>query len=250
MERERHFTAEVSHELRTPLSVILGAAEVLLAAGDLTQGDRMRIERIVRAAKDMGFIMEGLLTLAREPERGAGAGPCDVAEIVSEVVDRYGALTNGRPVDVTMGAAAHPEVAADRTLLGVAVDNLVRNALLYTLEGQVTARVEADRVVVEDTGPGFARERANAARTRPLKMRTGIGLPLVRRICERYGWRLRVEDRPGGERARKSSSARRMPCPRGDATRAIPRRKARWAAVTHVPGRQPSRSSSTRKPAG
>lgn len=209
MERERNFTAEASHELRTPLSVILGAAEVLLARRDLAATERTRVERIVRAAKEMGFTMEGLLALAREPQAQAAPGPCDVAEVAAKIVERHRTLPGERRVEIALAPRSRPQIAADRVLLAVALDNLVRNALMYTMEGRVTVAVEADRVVVEDTGPGLAGSHEAAAGLRPLGKRTGLGLPLVRRICERHRWRFAVQDRAeGGARAEIVFAAR------------------------------------------
>lgn len=198
IERERNFTADASHELRTPLSIIGGATEVVLADRELPEATRARLERIARAAHDMRIVMDGLLALAREPERArASRDLCDVAEVVHAVVEQHRPLGHGRPVTLALHVAAGPRLPAEPALLAVAAGNLVRNALAYTRQGEVTVRVEPDRLVVEDTGPGLGTHGPA-----PLAGRTGIGLSLVRRVCERYGWKLVLDDRPnGGTRA-------------------------------------------------
>jgi signal transduction histidine kinase len=198
IERERSFTADASHELRTPLSVIGGAVEVLLADPELAPRVRERIERIARAEHDMRIVMDGLLALAREPQGAKTArGRCDVAQVVSEVIEQHRPLAHGKPLTVQLVILAHPMLRAQRALVAVAAGNLVRNALTYTREGQITVRVEQDRIRVEDTGPGLSGTAALSGSPRHAQG-AGIGLSLVRRVCERYGWRLTLQDRTDG----------------------------------------------------
>lgn len=206
IERERNFTADASHELRTPLTIVGGATEVLLAEPQLPQPMRLRLERIERAVRDMRIVMDGLLALARETDASAAQGSCDVAEVVKDVVDQHRPLAQGKPIDVQVQILARPQVNAQPALVAVAVGNLVRNAIAYTPKGTVTVAVMADRVIVDDTGPGFTETGA------PHK---GIGLSLVRRVCERFAWKTGIACRPeGGTRAEIVFGA---PRPDGDA---------------------------------
>jgi signal transduction histidine kinase len=201
VEREQHFTADASHELRTPVSVISGAVEVMLADRELSPRMRERVERIARSVRDMRIVMDSLLALAREAGgHEPNHGECDVAEVVAEVIEQHRPLAHGKPVTMQLEVAAEPRLAVPRALLAVAAGNLVRNALTYTPEGNVSVRVEADRLIVEDTGPGFA-GTAGLGNGTGRAGGAGIGLSLVRRVCERLGWTLVAQDRPGGARA-------------------------------------------------
>eukprot|EP01038_Epipyxis_sp_PR26KG_P001246 gene1246-1732_t len=65
LERERLFTSDVSHELRTPLMIIATSCE-LLAEVKLEQRERVQIERIDRACKEMRELVQTFLQLARD----------------------------------------------------------------------------------------------------------------------------------------------------------------------------------------
>ena len=85
-----------------------------------------------------------------------------------------------------------------------AIGNLIRNACQYTAEGEVTVRLGPHAVLVEDTGPGlphavratFQPDQAGAVPTGSAG--SGLGLALVRRICEYLGATLAFSEREGG----------------------------------------------------
>lgn len=201
LDRERFFTGDVSHELRTPLTVIMGASEILLQQ-DAGAEVRAPAERIYRAAMEATECVTVLLLLAREPELGRFA-PISVSDIARLEVARYQFLVAGKPVALRCTGTADVKVRAPAELCVSAIANLVRNACLYTEEGEITVRLEPGRVVVEDTGPGLpeaVRETLGQGERTPSagSAGTGIGLSLVIRICEYLGATLVYDSRQGG----------------------------------------------------
>jgi signal transduction histidine kinase len=202
IERERAFTADVSHELRTPLAVIQGAAEVLQGDEHLNEWQQVRLDRIERAARETGVLIAALLALARE-EAGSGvsAADCDAASVAREAVEKLRYLTRGRAVGVALDIQASPVLAAEKVLFAIVVENLLRNALVFTEHGAVTLRVETGRITVTDTGQGIRAGDLAQIFQRHYKgagsQGAGIGLSLVRRICDRYGWEIAIESREG-----------------------------------------------------
>lgn len=201
IERERAFTADVSHELRTPLAVIQGAAEVLQADATLNDWQRTRLDRIERAALETGTLITALLTLAREEDEADARAECNVAAVAREAVEKHRHLLHGKSTQVKLEIAAEPLLAAEKILLAVVLDNLVRNALTFTEAGEVTVRVEAQRVIVTDTGRGIVAEDMERIFQRHYKgaasQGAGIGLSLVKRVCKRYAWEIGIASREG-----------------------------------------------------
>ena len=201
-ERERAFTTDVSHELRTPLAIIQGAVELLDGDARLDERQRQRLARIDRAARQMIDLTATLMVLAREPENEDGlADACDVAEAVSEVVEACRTLARPEVV-LALVVHARPRIAVERCLLDIVVANLVRNALAHTGRGGVTVTLAADSLVVADTGRGIPDEEIGKVFDRYFKgsasAGAGIGLSLVKRICDRQGWRIAIDSREGG----------------------------------------------------
>lgn len=202
MERERAFTSDVSHELRTPLAIIRGAVEVLEGDTALSSGQRQRIARIERASHDMTGLTSALLHLAREAGKPASEPAyCSIAQVVRESVDKHSALIAGTAISIDVELGEDVLIPADKTLATVVVDNLIDNAIRHAGPGSVRVRLEAGRLVVSDTGKGIAQDELDQVFQRHYRSVTsdgaGIGLSLVKRICELRGWRIEINSRPG-----------------------------------------------------
>ncbi len=200
IERERDFTGDVSHELRTPLAIVQGVVELMEEDKQLDEKQRERVARIGRANREMINLTTALLLMARETRDEAVMQTCDVSEVVSAAIEMHRhLLRSGTTVSVEFHA--YPHVAAERTLLGVVVANLIRNAFTHTPSGNVTISVEENGLTVRDTGTGIRGEEIGKVFQRNFKgsgsSGSGIGLSLVKRICDRYGWETIIESREG-----------------------------------------------------
>ncbi len=205
LERERAFAADASHELRTPLAVIRGAAEVLADDPALDDRQQQRVARIERAATEMSELTTALLLLARELEAPVDE-PCDCAKAVRASIERHGALAGQRHHRLVLMADATPTLDVASAYFSIVVDNLVRNALCHAGEGDVSVHLQADRLVVSDAGSGIAPAELGRVFERHYRgagsAGAGIGLSLVKRICDRQGWRIELAAGPaGGTRA-------------------------------------------------
>lgn len=201
--RERFFTGDVSHELRTPLTVIIGAAEILVAkTGDQTELYETA-SRILRAAMEAADCVTVLLLLARAPEL-IDAPETLLSPVLRAEIERCQPLLRGKPVALELVVDSDFSVFARRELLAAAVGNLIRNACQYTQDGSVVIRLTRHAVMVEDTGPGVpapirARLSDGPTSSTPFgSAGSGLGLALVKRICERLGATLLVSERSGG----------------------------------------------------
>lgn len=204
VDRDRAFNADVSHELRTPLAIIRGASELLLTQDGLDEKTRERIRRIDRAARQSTELTQALLLLSRNERQAPSDGETsDVAQVVDSVIETHRTQLGSKPVEVEVVRHASPHVAAPPAVLAVALGNLVGNAFKYTQAGRVTVRIEDDGVTVEDTGPGF-KEQSGKLFERGYRGENttgkgaGLGLAIVRRLCDLYGWRVSLAPRPEG----------------------------------------------------
>ncbi|HEX6735031.1 MAG TPA: HAMP domain-containing sensor histidine kinase [Azonexus sp.] len=204
IERERLFTSDVSHELRTPLMIVSTSAE-LLARGELPETARRQVERIGKAAAEMQSLVETFLQLARaqaaRPAPGEGA---TLAAIAGELAAGWQADIAARGLAFVLRHDGEVPGRWHPTLLRVVINNLLRNALHYTERGEIRLIVGDGGFRVEDTGPGIpAGEidglfqpfvRGQRARGEGL----GLGLSLVRRICEQQGWTIAADNLESG----------------------------------------------------
>jgi signal transduction histidine kinase len=202
VERERNFTRDASHELRSPLTVIRTSAEILLQDATLGDSARRGAERISRAARDMEELTTSFLLLARESESGLPVERVSVNEVVATELDRVRPLAEGRPVELKLQADCLLVVEAPEKVLSVMLGNLLRNAVAYTEQGIVRVTISAQGIEIEDTGVGLPPERVRDLR-RPFLRGThrhpghGVGLTIVHRLSDRFGWPVTIDSEPG-----------------------------------------------------
>lgn len=198
VERERHFTADASHELRTPLAVIQGAVEVLRQ--DERLADNQPLTRIDRATRQMAELIDVLLFLARDEasDSGGQAAYCHADQVVTEVIDAYQPVIDG--TRLTTPVLEPCQARAPRIALVIVFGNLLRNALRHGGD-EVSVTLSDGRLSVVDNGDGMTTEQRRHAFSRGFRAGPaaglGVGLYLVKRVADRYGWRIRLDSRPG-----------------------------------------------------
>jgi signal transduction histidine kinase len=187
--------------MRTPITTILTSCELLVTEPNMPEKVCTRIGMIESAATRMGEQLQALLFLAREQALG-------VTELVSIAECVYDAAEHLRPeiarkqldfeVDVELDAA----LTLNRQALQTALVNLLRNAVQYTSQGSVKVKFKGRQLTISDSGIGiessylpFLFERFFRGSTQGEGL--GIGLAIVKRICDHYGWLIEVDSTPG-----------------------------------------------------
>jgi signal transduction histidine kinase len=212
MERERHFTRDASHELRSPLTVIQMASDVLLQGASLGESERRAVARIRRAARDMEELTAAFLLLARESETGLPVETVCINDVIAAELERALPLAEGRPVALLVDARCRLSVRAPEKVLSALLGNLLRNAFAYTDAGSVRVEIHPDAVVIEDTGVGLPAGRYRGMDQPFVRGSTGrhgygVGLTIVRRLSDRFGWPVEFASQAGvGTRARVAFS--------------------------------------------
>jgi signal transduction histidine kinase len=203
LERERQFTRDASHELRSPLTVIRMATSLLLEDPDLTESRRRTAQRIQRACHDMEELTNAFLLLARESETGLPTEAICVNDLIVEEVERAKLLAADKPVTAEVRGTHRLFVEAPEKVLSILLGNLLRNAFSYTDAGQVVVEIGERTVTIRDTGVGmpagkieemfrpFVRGEGNR------RGGHGVGLTIVRRLSDRFGWPIRIDSQPG-----------------------------------------------------
>jgi two-component system, OmpR family, phosphate regulon sensor histidine kinase PhoR len=211
----RDFVANVSHEFRTPLTAIQGFSETLLAgaANDPNNRDRF-LGIILEHSRRLARLTEDLLRLS---EMDAERLELEVRRLtVSQLVESCYETAQRRAAEKGLTLSHQlpsplPDVAGDSRRLQEVLQNLLDNAIQYTLPGGeivLSAEAKNDEVVftVADTGIGIPRSdqpriferfyRVDAARSREAGG-TGLGLAIAKHLIEVHGGRIWVESEVG-----------------------------------------------------
>ena len=212
------FLAVAAHELRNPMTPIIGRIQILARAvrrpdfqvERLVQGlDEIEwsITRYLKRANvllDVSRITSGKLTLDRVP--------VDVCEVAREVIENFTPSRQHTGSELTLDLPGEPVVVSgDRLAIEEILDNLVSNAMKYGANEPILLRIGLEEeqrcavIRVSDSGSGISAddqarifERFERAIQPGEHLRGfGVGLWIVRQLCQGMEGSVRVDSSPG-----------------------------------------------------
>ncbi len=217
--RRRQLFADVSHELRTPTTAILGEAEITLRGPAREAAEyREALRRIVAAARQLGGVIDDLLTVARSDMEVLALHrvALDLAAPLQEAVQQAAALAYEHGVEVIAAASAGQglRVLADplrlRQMLLVLLDNAVRYSYRggrVELSVQATGADPAELTIrISDSGIGIAADALPQVFERSFRSPSarqyradgsGLGLSIGRSLARAHGGDIVLESTPG-----------------------------------------------------
>jgi signal transduction histidine kinase len=201
IERERSLLDQASHEFRTPIAVIAGAVDVL-KQHDLPPAASRPLERIRSTTENLTEIMSTLLFLSREPDLKAPAETTRLDLLTHELVDDHKHLLKGAGASFIVEELQPLRLDCPDMIVRIVVGNLLRNAAEHSFDAPIRVSLADNCLAIQDSGEGFDTVAAARRYTEALQQSTkqgggqGLGLFLNRRICERFGWSLKLVSDP------------------------------------------------------
>lgn len=209
IEGERRFTQDAAHELRTPLTTLLGRLE---QAQELNRDPQVAqaLEGAKRSTLRLLALAERLLQLARaESGQGLAHEHLDLSGLAMEVVEELRPLFEAKGLELELGLTVPLWMNGDRLALGLALQNLLENALKFTSSGRVRLDVRPEGgwgvLEVSDSGPGIPAkalphlfERFYQAEPEHRRGGCGLGLALVKAVVRWHGGGVSAANRPEG----------------------------------------------------
>jgi signal transduction histidine kinase len=208
---EGRFMLNMVHILRAPVAVLQNSLQLIRKGYVSPEEQPALLERAEQRAGELLTTLDDLLILAYLKE-GVGltkAETVSMADVLEEALAKLKGQADQQGVTVTAKVTDRPHVTANPDYIKALWTNLLSNATRYTPEGgQVTVSLRADREqdqvigAVSDTGIGVAVEDIprifeDFYRTEEAKAMqetgTGLGLPIVQQVVERYGGTIEVE---------------------------------------------------------
>ncbi|MGN6807244.1 MAG: sensor histidine kinase [Trinickia sp.] len=204
IEREKEFTGNVSHELRTPLTSIKTSCELLEHDASISGKSRTRLQQIERAADTMRETVNALLMLARE-ETEQDAEPVAVATLIESTLMPFAGRLAEKELKTVIDVDRRVRLLANRSAFAIVLSNVVDNAVRHTEHGRIRFSYGDGWLHIDDTGCGVPAQALphvfdrfyQAAAQEPTARGAGIGLSIVKKICDRYRWSVELTSEPG-----------------------------------------------------
>jgi two-component system sensor histidine kinase QseC len=208
MERFSRFTSDVSHELRNPIAGVLTHAHIAMNSPE-EETKQQSLKQIVRGSRQLGHIVDQLLTLARiEPDQVRGDFVrVNLHAVAVEVIADLAPAAMEKGLELELLGEDPIHIQGNRQLTGILLRNLVRNSMHATpAGGLITVRLnesyESACLQVEDTGPGIPEAERKRIFERfyqlPGSSGSGLGLSIVQAITSVHAGTISLSSRTGG----------------------------------------------------
>lgn len=210
LQREKWFTGDISHELRTPMMVISSSLDLLKQPATTDQQRQLLYSRIDSAVKNVNDMINTFLLLARGKSSNVTEYTTeDLKSLVQEVIDNLQIYCADKQINIQINPHGLISLSINAALFSIVLTNLLKNAIVNIEQGDINILLDEAGLTLEDSGPGLpemVKQFVNGDSITAERENTnylGLGLSIVKRICEREKWQINVEDRePQGTRFR------------------------------------------------
>lgn len=195
----KEFTENAAHEIQTPLAVILSKIEGLFQDETLSESQLVTLMGVSEAANRLGRLNQALLLLTKIENRQflAGSEPINLVPIINAKLGDLEDLISQRNIRIEMDVEPTGPVI-HQALAEILVNNLLTNAIRHNVvNGKIIIILRQGILSVKNTGKMltsnpeqlFERFRKESVSSGSL----GLGLALVKTICEVNGQQLKYE---------------------------------------------------------
>ncbi|MDP2489775.1 HAMP domain-containing sensor histidine kinase [Vibrio splendidus] len=175
--QEMMFAKYASHELKTPIAIVTGAAELqAMKPNDLAFQTKQR-NRILGAANGMSATVEILLNIVKQENSSTEKTLTAIDEAAIDLSKYHTMLAPG--VELLLNIEPDTTLNMPLPIVNMVLKNYIENAIRFTTQGKITVIIHSNTVSVSDTGAGLSDDT---------KTEHGLGLIIVNRIGDSYGW--------------------------------------------------------------
>lgn len=194
------FTNALAHDIKTPLFVISGYAYSLKE--DIDSGERdIYIDKILDQSDSINSLVHNMLDLSKLDSYSVrlNLSEFDLSELVSDITKNYIKLPDNKTIKVSV--SGNNTIKADKELVKQAVENLIDNAVIYSLpDSEIEINVEAKGISVSNrcdnltkadlknlTQPYYRKDKSRNRKG------NGLGLSIVKSIADLHNTKLIIK---------------------------------------------------------
>lgn len=204
---KNEFISNITHEMNTPLTSIKGYAE-LLASGMMNKEQQdAAYKTILKQSERLTNLIACIINYNEIDNSDVPACEVDLSKLAREMLAVVKPEADKRSVTLIDDISDNVIVHSSHERMSEMVGNLIRNAIRYNKQGgSVTVTLNIDRFEVADTGIGISEENLSKVFSRFFTVDKshsgknggfGLGLAMVKKICQREGWTISVKSKEG-----------------------------------------------------
>lgn len=199
-EQKDDIISAISHEFKNPIAVINGYSQTLIDDPDMNKTIQNKfLNKIYKSGSRLSNLIDTLrlsikLEEGKQPLRYSNINLYNLTNELSESLQ-----SNYKNRQIQIEGDEDAVIRADETLLGIAIVNLIENALKYS-EDTVTVTIDKTFISVTDTGIGIKSKFLEKITDKFYRVSTngwnnslGLGLSIVSNIINIHNFKLEIK---------------------------------------------------------
>lgn len=195
-DEQKEYTENVSHELQTPLAIISSKAEELLQSDRLNKMEMEHIAVIMNTINRLAKINQSLIFLTKIDNRFyADEESLQLSSIIKEKINFFTDIIEQQSISISVNIPDNISLKMNKYLADTLFLNLIKNAIIHNLKGGLFEVNFIDNILIfKNSGQNTSHSSVDIFkrfyRDQENKKSLGIGLSIVKRICDLYNFKI------------------------------------------------------------
>ena len=197
------FIKDTTHELNTPVSTILTNIELIDKEEMEDKALVKIINRVEIGAKTISNIYDDLTYLMLNNKIISHNQDIELKELIKQRVEYFSSLLDMKKIEVVLRLESNVVLHIDSKKISKLIDNILSNAIKYNkIGGSIFITLKEDSLSIKDTGKGIEKEHIDLMLERYARFDSavggfGIGLNIVKMICDEYNLTIKIDSEVG-----------------------------------------------------
>jgi len=193
---QKEYTENVSHELQTPLAIISSKADELMQADNLSKEQMEQLALLLETTNRLSKINQSLIFLTKIDNRFYTEGATfSLNDLIKEKLTLFAEAIKDKNIQLKVDLSDITHIYMDKYLADTLLMNLIKNALIHNKEGgELSIKLANNTLIISNIGEVLTFAESDIfnrfSRSEHNKKSLGIGLSVVKSICELYDFNL------------------------------------------------------------
>ena len=193
-EAQKEYTENVAHELQTPLAIISSKADELMQADNLSKQQMEQLALLMETTNRLSKINQALIFLTKIDNRFYREGATfSLNDLIKEKLTLFEEVIKEKNIQLEVDLSDITHIYMDKYLAETMVINLLKNAIVHNEQGGLLhIKLANQSLIIYNSGKPLTFPESDIfkrfIRSDHNKKSLGIGLSIVKRICELYNF--------------------------------------------------------------